>query len=117
MSDGLMTEQQLADLMSGTIDALGAGDLRRALNAIYSIEPTRENITLVVDAIASWRARRGEDPPTLHAPGERPRLRAHRCRGCGHDIVHDPRTDETWDLDADDYDDTGSTRPDKETLW
>ena len=37
---------------------------------------------------------------------------AARCRHCGHDTVHDERTNETWDLDAEDYADHGSTPPD-----
>lgn len=43
--------------------------------------------------------------------GWRPRLHAHRCRGCGRDQVHDLDTDEMWDLDATDYGDAGSVPP------
>lgn len=43
-------------------------------------------------------------------------LHAFRCRDCGHDTVHDERTDEHWDLDPDDYGDEGSTE-NKETLF
>jgi len=36
-------------------------------------------------------------------------LVAFRCANCGHDQVHDQRTDEWWDLDEQDYGDEGST--------
>lgn len=39
-----------------------------------------------------------------------------RCEDCGHDTVHDEGTDETWDLDPDDYGDEGSTET-KDTLF
>lgn len=42
-------------------------------------------------------------------------LLAYRCRGCGHDVVHDVRTGEWWDLDVDDYGPGGSTVAG--TLW
>lgn len=35
-------------------------------------------------------------------------LWAFRCRGCGHDVVHDSRTGESWDLNPDDYGPLGS---------
>lgn len=35
-------------------------------------------------------------------------LIAARCRHCGHDTVHDLRTDERWDLDESDYSPAGS---------
>lgn len=35
-------------------------------------------------------------------------LRASRCRHCGHDTIHDERTDQTWDLDETDYGPEGS---------
>lgn len=41
---------------------------------------------------------------------------ASRCSDCGHDTVTDTRTNETWDLDPDDYSDAGSTEH-KETLF
>ncbi|QDG87138.1 hypothetical protein [Pseudarthrobacter sp. NIBRBAC000502770] len=34
---------------------------------------------------------------------------AARCRHCGHDVVTDTRTNETWDLDETDYGPEGST--------
>lgn len=43
-------------------------------------------------------------------------LVAFRCTGCGHDTVLDQRTDETWDLDPDDYGPDGSTGP-AGSLW
>lgn len=39
-------------------------------------------------------------------------LVAFRCRHCCHDRVHDLRTNQTWDLEPDDYTDAGSTPPD-----
>lgn len=42
---------------------------------------------------------------------------ASRCQDCGHDTVTDHRTNETWDLEAEDYTDLGSNPPDMETLF
>lgn len=36
-------------------------------------------------------------------------LVAYRCPHCGHDRVWDKRTDDWWDLEPHDYEDTGST--------
>lgn len=36
-------------------------------------------------------------------------LVAFRCVDCGHDVVHDRRTGEDWDLDETDYGPDGST--------
>lgn len=38
-------------------------------------------------------------------------LHAYRCPDCHFDVVWDTRTDEWWDLDPTDYEDTGSTHP------
>ncbi|RHA38703.1 hypothetical protein [Cellulomonas rhizosphaerae] len=43
-------------------------------------------------------------------------LFARRCTGCGHDQVHDRRTDEVWDLDDSDYGPEGSTHVEG-SLW
>lgn len=43
-------------------------------------------------------------------------LHATRCPGCGHDVVWDERTDETWDLEPADYGDSGSVEC-TGTLW
>lgn len=52
--------------------------------------------------------------PTRHDLGEtRPirSLHAMRCADCGHDVVVDQRTEESWDLDDTDYGIAGSVRP------
>lgn len=36
-------------------------------------------------------------------------LNATRCTGCGHDVVHDQRTGQTWDLGPEDYGPHGSS--------
>lgn len=43
-------------------------------------------------------------------------ISAARCQDCGHDTVTCHRTNETWDLDPDDYGDAGSTET-KDTLF
>lgn len=66
---------------------------------------------------------------TLINPGTRPATEPHegwsaqlrdiyafRCPHCGHDHVHDLNTNESWDLDPDDYGPEGSTET-KETLF
>lgn len=55
----------------------------------------------------------GSRPPAPDGPGWPVRdLWAARCRHCGHDQVTDERTGECWDLDPDDYGDSGSTEID-----
>lgn len=39
-------------------------------------------------------------------------LSAARCRHCGHDVVTDTRTGESWDLEPEDYGPDGSTASD-----
>ncbi|WP_427017834.1 hypothetical protein ACQCSX_04265 [Pseudarthrobacter sp. P1] len=43
-------------------------------------------------------------------------IHAFRCPHCGHDAVWDMATNQHWDLDPDDYGDTGSTEQ-KDTLF
>lgn len=38
-------------------------------------------------------------------------LAAFRCMGCGHDVVHELRTDDVWDLGPEDYGLAGSVAP------
>lgn len=38
-------------------------------------------------------------------------LHAMRCADCGHDVVVDQRTEESWDLDETDYGPAGSVQP------
>lgn len=61
--------------------------------------------------LINWGSRTVDGHPT--------RIRdiwAARCPHCGHDTVHDARTNEHWDLDPDDYGDEGSTET-KDTLF
>lgn len=44
-------------------------------------------------------------------------LHASRCRHCRHDVVTDMDTEESWDLEPEDYGPTGSNPPQPETLF
>lgn len=68
-----------------------------------------EQCGTVDERLTNW----GSRPPTPDGPSWPVRdIWAARCRHCGHDQVHDERTNETWDLEPDDYTDTGSTETD-----
>ncbi|AYN57678.1 hypothetical protein PBI_KEPLER_30 [Arthrobacter phage Kepler] len=44
-------------------------------------------------------------------------LHASRCRHCSHDVVTDMDTEESWDLEPEDYGPDGSNPPEPETLF
>lgn len=70
---------------------------------------------LPADALACDKCGTVDEPATCWGsrpayPGPHPirDLSAARCRHCGHDVVTDHRTDQTWDLEPEDYGPAGS---------